>query len=43
MVWRRVLVPTNFTLRELRGVQVAVGWEEIHLHDFMIRRHRERR
>jgi hypothetical protein len=43
MVWRHVLVPTNFTLRELRGViQVAMGWEGIHLHDFMIRRHRER-
>jgi hypothetical protein len=34
MVWRNVLVPTNFSLRELRGVQVAMGWEDIHLHDF---------
>jgi hypothetical protein len=26
MVWRRVLVPTSFTLRELHGViQVAMG------------------
>jgi hypothetical protein len=32
MVWRRVLVPANFTLRELHGViQVAMGWEGIHL------------
>lgn len=35
MVWRRVLVPTTFTLRELHGViQVAMGWEGIHLYDF---------
>ena len=32
MVWRRVLVPSSFTLRELHGViQVAMGWEGIHL------------
>jgi len=31
MVWQRVLVPANFTLRELRGViQIAMGWEGIH-------------
>ena len=30
MVWRRVLVPASFTLRELHGViQVAMGWEGI--------------
>jgi hypothetical protein len=30
MVWRRVLMPTTFTLRELHGViQVAMGWEGI--------------
>ena len=35
MVWRRVLVPATFTLRELHGViQVAMGWEGIHLYDF---------
>ena len=35
MVWRRVLVPANCTLRELHGViQVAMGWEGIHLYDF---------
>ncbi|WP_386630118.1 plasmid pRiA4b ORF-3 family protein [Sulfitobacter geojensis] len=32
MVWRRVLVPSSTTLRELHGVlQVAMGWEGIHL------------
>jgi hypothetical protein len=32
MVWRRVLVPAAFTLRELHGViQVAMGWEGFHL------------
>jgi hypothetical protein len=35
MVWRRVLVPAAFTLRELHGViQVTMGWEGIHLYDF---------
>jgi hypothetical protein len=30
MIWRRVLVPTTFTLRELHGViQVAMGWEGV--------------
>src|SRR5271169_1519753 len=38
MVWRRVLVPTTFTLRELHGViQVAMGWEGIHLYVFRLR------
>ena len=38
MVWRRVLVPSSFTLRELQGViQVAMGWEGIHLYEFHIR------
>jgi hypothetical protein len=38
MVWRRVLVPSSFTLRELHGViQVAMGWESIHLYDFQLR------
>ena len=39
MVWRRVLVPARFTLRELHGViQVAMGWEGIHLYDFPVAR-----
>jgi hypothetical protein len=33
MVWRRLLVPSTCTLRELHGViQVAMGWEGIHLY-----------
>lgn len=32
MIWRRVLVPSSTTLRELHGIlQVAMGWEGIHL------------
>ncbi len=38
MVWRRVLVPNTCTLRELHGViQVAMGWEGIHLYQFCLR------
>ena len=38
MVWRRVLVPAGLTLRELLGViQVAMGWEGIHLYQFRLR------
>ena len=38
MVWRRVLVPASFTLRELHGViQVAMGWDGIHLYQFRLR------
>ena len=33
MVWRRVLVSSTCTLGELHGViQVAMGWEGIHLY-----------
>jgi hypothetical protein len=38
MVWRRVLVPADCTLRELHGVfQVAMGWDGIHLYQFRLR------
>jgi hypothetical protein len=38
MVWRRVLVPVRLTLRELHGIiQVAMGWESIHLYQFRLR------
>ena len=38
MVWRRVLVPTSLTLRELHGViQVAMGWDGIYLYVFRLR------
>ena len=38
MVWRRVLVPSTCTLHELHGViQVAMGWEGVHLYQFCLR------
>ena len=38
LVWRRVLVPSTCTLCELHGViQVAMGWEGIHLYQFCLR------
>jgi hypothetical protein len=38
MVWRRLLVPAGYSLRELHGViQVAMGWEGIHLYQFRLR------
>lgn len=38
MIWRRVLVPASFSLRKLHGViQVAIGWEGIHLYEFQLR------
>ena len=38
MIWRRVLVPASYTLKELHGViQVAMGWESLHLYYFHIR------
>jgi hypothetical protein len=38
MIWRRVLVPTPFTLRELHGaIQVVMGWEGLHLYQFRLR------
>ena len=38
MIWRRVLVPDAMSLHELHGVlQVAMGWEAIHLFQFSVR------
>ena len=38
MIWRRLLVPSACTLHELHGViQVAMGWEGIHLYQFCLR------
>jgi hypothetical protein len=38
MIWRRVQVSGNTTLRELHGIfQVAMGWEGIHLFAFDLR------
>jgi hypothetical protein len=37
-IWRRVLVPDNFTLAALDVViQISMGWTNSHLHDFTIR------
>lgn len=38
-IWRRLQVPSTTTLAELHGVlQVAMGWEDYHLHQFEIAR-----
>lgn len=38
MVWRRLLVPVDTTLHELHGIlQVALGWQGIHLFQFRLR------
>lgn len=38
MVWRRLLVAAGASLRELHGIlQVAMGWEGIHLFQFCLR------
>lgn len=34
-IWRRVVLPSNFTLGHLHDViQIAMGWEDYHLHSF---------
>lgn len=36
-IWRRLLVPASFTLAQLHDVlQVAMGWDDGHLHEFRI-------
>ena len=36
-VWRRIAVPGAFTLDRLhRAIQLAVGWQDCHLHSFEI-------
>lgn len=40
-IWRRVLIPSDLTLLDLHFViQTAMGWENEHLHDFMIGKQR---
>jgi len=40
-IWRRLLVPADFTLEQLHDVlQLAVGWEDCHMHDFRVGRQR---
>jgi hypothetical protein len=37
-VWRRIVVPTSLTLRQLHAVlQTAMGWQDCHLHLFDVR------
>lgn len=36
-IWRRVLVPSDLTLEQLHDVlQLAIGWEDCHMHEFRI-------
>lgn len=36
-IWRRVLIPDNITLLHLHYIiQTTMGWENAHLHDFII-------
>ena len=40
-IWRRVIVPTSMTLRDLHDViQAAMGWEDYHMHEFVIKKKR---
>src|SRR6516162_7047338 len=34
-IWRRLLVPPDLTLAQLHDVlQIAMGWQECHMHEF---------
>lgn len=36
-IWRRLLVPADLTLEQLHDVlQLAIGWEDCHMHEFRI-------
>lgn len=36
-IWRRLLVPVDMTLRRLhRVLQVAMGWQDSHMHEFRV-------
>lgn len=38
-IWRRVLVPPSFSLLKVHQViQAAMGWQECHLHEFIVGR-----
>ena len=40
-IWRRLLVPADMNLKQLHQVlQVAMGWEDYHMHDFRIGKQR---
>lgn len=37
MIWRRLLVKSDSTIEDLHyTLQIAMGWEDIHLHHFII-------
>ncbi len=37
LIWRRVLVPSNFTLKKLHDIiQIVMGWQKSHLHQFLV-------
>jgi hypothetical protein len=37
MIWRRILVSSDSTIEDLHYTfQLAMGWEDIHLHHFII-------
>ena len=36
-IWRRIQVPDSFTLKQMhRVIQLAMGWQDSHLHDFTV-------
>src|ERR1035441_8581726 len=36
-IWRRLLVPSSLTLAQLHNVlQIAMGWENGHMHEFRV-------
>ena len=36
-IWRRVQVPDSYTLKQLhRVIQIVIGWEDSHLHEFSL-------
>ena len=38
MIWRRLLVRNDSTIADLHyTLQIAMGWEDYHLHQFIIR------
>lgn len=38
-IWRRILVPGNITLERLHSIiQICMGWNDLHLHQFLIDR-----
>ncbi len=38
-IWRRILVPGNITLEKLHSIiQICMGWNDLHLHQFLIDR-----